>query len=903
MNELPSRPNPDDLLRRINEEEARARRGRLKVFFGFAPGVGKTFRMLQVARDLVADQGLDVVIGCVETHRRRETAAMMLGLELLPRRRIEYRGHVIEEFNLEAALARRPKLVLVDELAHSNAPGATHRKRWQDVLELLDAGIDVYTTVNVQHLESLNDVIAQITHVQVRETVPDSVIDDADSVELVDIAPEELLQRLNDGKVYLPEQALHAVDHFFKRGNLLALRELALRRITQHVDHDVLAFRAAHGLSEVVPSSERVLVCVGPAPSSGNLVRAAARLAAGLRCPWVAVYVEPTAVAKTKDEDRERLEAHLRLAESLGATVSRLTGTRISEALLAYARRHNVTRIVIGKPTHSRLRDRLRGSLLDEVVRGSGGIDLQVISGSGGTITPTNTANVNTEESRSESSLRRYVAALALVIATLGVALLMHRGLALPDPEMLFMLTVMVTAVRFGRGPSVLAAAASIGAYDFFFVPPYYTLNVADRRFVLTFVTMFAVGFVLGELASRLRRQEQEALAREERTGVLYALSRELSAADESATIAAIAVRHAAELFESPCVVLCTGPNGELAPIGAHPMDTSLDAKEMVVAKWALDHSRLAGRGTDTLSGSSTICSPLHVGSTVLGVLVLVPRWRGALRTEQRAFLDIFCRQIAAALERVRLAEESRVAAMRARAEEMRSSLLSAVSHDLRTPLASITGAATTLRDDAYLDPATSAELLATICDEAERLERLVSNLLDMTRLESGALSLKRDWIPLEEMIGSALTRIEGRLAKRKVSVEIAKDVPLIRVDPVLFEQVFVNLFENACKYTPETSSIDISASRKQLAVAIEVRDDGPGVPEGSEGRIFEKFYRSSHFGVAGAGLGLAICRGIVEAHGGVIRAEAARGGGLCFEIMVPIGGEPPAIEASEASR
>lgn len=779
MNETLTRPDPDALLRRVKEAEAREKRGTLKIFFGFAPGVGKTYRMLQVARDLVADQKVDLVVGIVETHRRRETAAMVLGLELLPRRQIEYRGHVIEEFDIDAALARRPKVILVDELAHTNAVGSRHPKRWQDVEELLDAGIDVFTTMNVQHIESLNDVIAQITHIQVRETIPDSVLDAADAVELVDIAPEELLQRLREGKVYLPEQAKLAADHFFQRGNLLALRELALRRTAQHVDEDVLAYREEVGLSANVPASERLLVCVGPAPSSARLVRATARLAAGLRCPWVAAYVETTALTTPSEVDRERLEAHLRIAESLGATVTRLSGNRVSEALLVYARRHNVSRIVIGKPTHSRLRDRLRGSLLDEVVRGSGDIDVHVISGDG-----TDTVRPAAKKSSAKPAigLSPYLAATLLVGATLGLAAFLRSTLKLPDPEMLFLITVMITAIRFGRGPALFAAALGVGAYDFFFVPPYLTFNVQDRRYFLTFAMMFVIGFVLSELAGRIKRQERDALAREERTAVLYALSRELSSADSPARIAEVGVRHAADIFEAKALVLQANAQGELVKIGAVPPDTTFDPKELGVAKWALDHRELAGYGTDTLPGAGSICAPLRVGASTSGVLQLQLRKPHALSAEQRSFLDVFCRQMAIALERVRLAEEARSAAVRARTEEMRSSLLSAVSHDLRTPLASITGAATALRDDSNLSGVTRIDLIRSICEEAERLERLVANLLDMTRLESGSVSLKRDWIPLEEVVGSALTRLERKLVNHPVKLEIPVDIPLIFV-------------------------------------------------------------------------------------------------------------------------
>jgi two-component system, OmpR family, sensor histidine kinase KdpD len=892
MNEFPDRPDPDELLCRLQAQEVRAKRGKLKVFFGFAPGVGKTYRMLVVARDLVADQHLDLVVGLVEHHRRRETAAMMLGLDLLPRREIEYRGHRVEEFDLDAALARRPQLILVDELAHTNAPGSRHPKRWQDVEELLDAGIDVFTTMNVQHVESLNDVVAQITHVQVKETVPDSVLDRANAIELVDVAPEELLQRLAEGKVYLPEQARRAADHFFQRGNLLALRELALRRTAQHVDEDVQEFRQEHGVSVPWPAGERILVCVGPAPSSARLVRAAARMAAGLRCPWVAAYVEIPTLASMSNPDRERLEAHLRVAESLGATVTRLSGLKVSEALLTYARRHNVTRIVIGKPTHSRLRDRMRGSLLDEVVRGSGDIDVQVIGG----VTATETTRLGQPQDKRAFRASHYSASALLVAATLGVAAILRATLDLPDPEMLFLLTVMVTAVWFGRGPALFSAALGVALYDLFFVPPYYTFSVVDRRYFLTFATMFAIGFVLSELTDRVRRQERDAHAREERTAVLYALSRDLSSADVPVQIAEVAARHSADVFGAGSIVLKASQDGALEPIGAVPASTVIDPKELAVAKWSLEHLELAGVDTNNLPGSSCICAPLRVGATALGVLALIPTERHGLRAEQRSFLDVFCRQVAVSLERARLAEEARAAALRAKTEEMRSSLLSAVSHDLRTPLAAITGAATSLRDDEHLDLGVREDLVRSICGEAERLERLVSNLLDMTRLDSGAISLKRDWVPLDEIVGSALTRLESQLGERRVSVELPNDLPLLYVDPVLFGQLLLNLFENASKYTPSGSTIEVRARRQGDEVAIDVSDEGPGIPAGGEEKVFEKFYRGVHFGVPGVGLGLPICRGIAEAHGGSIRAVSKVGSGALFRILVPTGGTPPSL-------
>lgn len=501
MPEEPVRPDPDTLLRRMREEEAKAKLAKLKIFFGFAPGVGKTYRMLQVARDLVCDQKLDIVVGLVETHRRMDTAALLLGLEILPKRKVEYRGRMLEEFDLDAAIARRPRLILIDELAHTNAPGSRHTRRWQDVLEVLEAGIDVFTTVNVQHLESLNDVIAQITHVIVRETIPDSIVTRADEIELVDIAPEELLMRLREGKVYLPDQAQRAADHFFQRGNLLALRELALRRIAQRVDADVQQYREQHGVSATWPSSESILVCVGPAPSSARLIRATSRMAAGLRAAWVAAYVETPSLGAMSDADGERLESHLRLVESLGGSVTRLEGNRVSEALLDYARKHNVTRIVLGKPTHSRIRDRLRGSLLNELVRGSGDIDVHVISG----LVADEPPPQEQAEVRGPILWERYGWAALFLAITTGFAGLLRRALSIPDVEMVYLLGVIVVAVRLGRGPSIFAAALAVAAYDFFFVPPYFTFAVADGRYFLTFATMFGVSLLLSELTARIR--------------------------------------------------------------------------------------------------------------------------------------------------------------------------------------------------------------------------------------------------------------------------------------------------------------------------------------------------------------------------------------------------------------
>ncbi len=889
----PNRPDPDALLARVNAEAAKERRTRFKVFFGFAPGVGKTYRMLQVARDLVAE-GVDVVIGAVETHGRYDTAGLSLGLEVLPRRALPYRGRVLEEFDLDAALARRPRILLLDELAHSNAPGSRHEKRWQDVLELLEAGIEVYTTLNVQHVESLNDVVEQITHVQVRETVPDSVLERADEIELVDIAPEELLERLREGKVYFPEQAALAREHFFRRGNLLALRELALRRMAERVDADVLALRAAEGVDRAWPTAERVLVCVGPAPDSARIVRAGRRIAAGLRAPWIGAAVEATARAPLSDEDRERLEAHLRLAESLGAEVVRLSGLHVPEAVLEFARRRNVTRIVLGKPRHPRWRDRLRGSLVDEIIRGSGEIEVHVLSGAEGDV-----ARPSAAEREPAPRFGEYVNAVGIITATTAVSALVRATLGAPDVEMLFLLAVLVVALTSGRRASILAAVLAVVSFDFFFVPPPYTLNVSDARYFLTFAMMLVVGVVIGTLTLRLREQQRAAVVREQRTGTLFALSRALGAAMDAPGVGAACARAVSEAFDCDAVFLAAKGRDALEPLACSPESASLAVSEMAVARWVLEHGQAAGGGTETLPGEGVLCAPVRTYGEVLAVVAVKTAGERRVGGEQRDLLDALLRQAAVALDRVRLADEARRASVRAKTEELRSSLLSSVSHDLRTPLAAITGAGTLLLEERGADPALRRELTTTVVEEAERLERLVSNLLDMTRFESGVVEPRREWVPLVEVVGSAMNRVEQALAGRQVKFDIPDATPLLSIDPILVQQLFVNLLENAAKYTPSGSELSIRAAREGGTLVVDVADRGPGIPEGEEERVFERFHRTAAPGVRGVGLGLPIARAIAHAHGGRLTAANRPGGGALFRLTLPILEPPPAAPAA----
>lgn len=881
-----SRPDPDALLRRVQAEEQREKRARLKLFFGFAPGVGKTYKMLENARELRAS-GVDLVVGCVETHGRYDTAGLLLGLEVMARKGVEYRGRTLREFDLEAALARRPAVMLVDELAHTNAPGLRHEKRWQDVLDLLDAGIEVHTTLNVQHVESLNDVIEQITSIRVRETVPDALLDRADHIELVDLPPEELLVRLKEGKVYLPDQATRAAESFFKRGNLLALRELALRVTAQRVDVDMRAWREAEGVRHAWAAAETILVCVGPGPGSAKLVRAARRMAAGLRAPWIAAFVESDA-RPLSEQDRQRLDEHLRLAESLGGKVVRLSGSGVARELLDYAATENVTRIIVGKPTHLRLRDLVRGSLLDELVRGSGDIDVHVISGERDEAPPEAAARSGHDQHRA----RDFGFAALLVTAATAVGSFGRAWFDQPDVAMLYLLVIMLVAARWGRWPSVLAAALSVAAYDFFFVLPLYDFAISDVRHLLTFAMMFGSGLVISALTFRIRLQERSARGRETRTNALLALSRELAVAPDAARAAGALATHASAVLGCPATVFVPHGDGPARAAAVAGMPTS-GPQEQGVVDWSLEHRRVAGLGTDTLPGAPVLAIPLLSGPTTFGVLAVEPP--ASLTRDERDLLDAFARQGALALARAHLAEEARAAAVHVRAERLRSSLLSSVSHDLRTPLAAITGAASTLRDDRdRLTRPQQEELEETIVEEAEWLERLVSNLLDMTRLEQGGVEPRREWIPIEEVVGSALDRTRRLIDGRPVTTNVPHDLPLVFADPVLLQQLVANLVENAAKHTPPATPIEIEASADDTAFVVTVNDRGPGIVDPE--RIFEKFYRAGRNATPGAGLGLTICRAIAQLHGGTLTASNRPGGGSSFRLVLPRTGQPPEV-------
>lgn len=886
------RPDPDELLGKAASEEARRHRGKLKVFFGAAPGVGKTYAMLEDARKK-REAGGDIVVGVVETHGRSETEALLAGLEILPRRIQSHRGREIPEFDIDAALARRPTLLIVDELAHTNAPESRHKKRWQDVQELLDAGISVYTTVNVQHLESLNDIVRQITGVIVRETVPDSFLDQTDEIELIDLPPADLLQRLKEGKVYIPEQAEKAMANFFRMGNLIALRELALRRTAEQVEEQMESYRRDAGVHDIWPTAERILVCVGPNPRSIRLIRAARRMAAGMRAEWIAVHVEASSRVRPSPADLKLLAEHMRLAESLGAQTVTLTGRRASEEILNYARERNIGKIIVGKPTHPRWKDKLLGSLLDEIIRGSGDIEIYVITGDAAEAPVKPRTRVHQPGIR----LREWYWSLGTVVLSTVLGKVMSPYLDRTDVAMVYLLGIVLTATRTGRWPALVATLLSVAAFDFFFVPPFFTFTVSDIRFVITFGVMFVVANVITGLTLQIREQAEASRKRERSTAALYALSRQLSRERKKERIFDVAAKHISEVFQSQIAILVMDEKGELTGIDTRVGTFALDKKEESVARWAFDNRHVAGFGTDTLPGARALYLPLVSSSGVVGVMGVLPadtNWR--FDPEGLHFLESFVNQTALAVERVMLAKEAHEERLKAEAQNVRNTFLSSVSHDLRTPLAVVAGAASTLLEkESSLDRAARLELLHTIHEETDRLERIIRNVLNLTRLDSGAITVHKEWQPLEEIIGVILNRFADRLGERTLELRIPPDLPLIPFDTLLLEQVLANLLENILRHTPQGTPIEITVTAQERGVMIEIADRGRGIPTGEEEAIFRKFTRGTHT-QTGAGIGLAICRVIVEAHGGRIWAENRPGGGALFKFILPVEGTPPPL-------
>lgn len=880
------RPDPEALLAQAQAEERG--RGKLKIFLGYAAGVGKTFAMLEAAHQR-KEEGVDAVVGYIETHKRAETESMLEGMEIIPRASLEYRGIRLTDMDVDAVLRRHPALVLVDEMAHTNAPGSRHAKRYQDIEEILDAGIDVYTTLNIQHLESLNDVVAQVTGVIVHETVPDRVIDDASDIEVIDLPPEELLVRLKEGKVYIPDQAARAIREFFRKGNLTALREMSLRRAAERVDNQMRSYMRTRAIPNVWPASERLLVCISPSPYAEKIVRTARRLADELNADWFVVYVEVATKPELNPANRARIDATLRLAESLGAKARTIAGRTIPEAVFAYARKHNITKIVVGKPVRPRWRQWLAGSVVDQLVYASGDIDIYVISG---TVEGARSAMPN--EWTPHRPLARYALSLALVALATFFGVLVRGRIEPTNLVMLYLVAVVLSAIYLGRGPSLLAAIAGVLAFDVFLIPPYYTFAVSDTQYILTFFVLLTISLVVSTLTARVREQAEAAVQREARATALYSLGRDLTSATGLDQVAEIIIAHIGEVFGRQ-VAIFLPKDGQVATF-AHSADYIPDENELAVANWVFQHEQPAGRGTDTLPAAVMRCQPLKTAQGMVGVLGVRPSDEDShLTLEQRQSLLSFADQAALAIERATLAEQAKQAELLSAADKLQTALLNSISHDLRTPLVSITGALSTLeQDDQHVDESARGSLVRTAREEADRLNRLVGNLLDMTRLEAGALKVKREPCDAEDLIGSALGQMEERLQGRSLNVQLEPDTPLVSADFVLIVHVLINLLDNALKYSPAGSPLDVQAHRAGNDVQIAVMDRGIGIPKGDLERVFDKFYRVQRpEQVTGTGLGLAICKGIVEAHGGRIWAEERAGGGTCIMITIPAAEEP----------
>lgn len=886
------RPDPDQLLDRLNAEAARARRGKLKIFFGATAGVGKTYAMLGAARQQIL-QGVDMVIGVVETHGRMETEVMADGMERLPLKEIPYRENSLKEFDLDGALARMPALILMDELAHSNVPGSRHPKRWQDVEELLAAGIDVYSTVNVQHLETLNDVISGITGIRVWETVPDKVFDTADEVVLVDLPPDELLQRLKEGKVYLPRQAERAINNFFRKGNLIALRELALRRTADRVDDDMLQYRRDQFVAPVWRTRDSLLACIGPGEGLEKIVRTAARLASQLEVPWHAIYIETPALQRLPEAKRHRILRNLKLAEDLGAVTATLsgTGTDADEVTVQYARDHNLSKIIVGRDHPRPWRFWFR-SFADRVGKRAPDLDVIQVARTEGEREPARPDRQDVVDRVFKQWPDYAMAALGCGLAGL-LSAVVFPIFDLPNIVMIFLLAVVLVSVRFGRGPGVLASFLSVAIFDFFFVNPRLSFAVGDVQYLMTFAVMLVVGLITGQLTAGARYQARVATRREKRVRSLYEMSRDLSAALMPEQIAEIGERFIAAELGAKAAFLLIDDKDKLQP--ALPSTMDLPAVDLGIAQWAFDHGEAAGQGTDTLAASPILYLPLKAPMRLRGVLALEVRNADRLLIpEQRRLLDTFASLIAIAIERVHYVEVAQNTTVQIESERLRNSVLSAISHDLRTPLAALIGLADTLLLTKPPPTGQQQEVIESMRNSAMRMNVLVNNLLDMARLESGNVQLNRQWQPLEEVVGSALGACAALLEDRPIKVNLAPDLPLLHLDAVMIERVLVNLLENACKYTPAQSPIEIDAHVDNDSVLLTVNDQGPGLPSNREEAIFEKFERGKKESAApGVGLGLAICRAIMQAHDGTIRGETRNTGGASFILKIPRGVPP----------
>jgi len=896
------RPSPEALLEAARREDRRV--GRLKIFVGAAPGVGKTYEMLQSAHAKLK-AGADVVVGVVETHGRAETEALLQGLEVLPRKRLAYKEQMLEEMDLDALLARHPKIALVDELAHSNAPGSRHPKRYLDVEELLAAGIDVYTAVNIQHIESLNDVVAQITHVRVRETVPDKIFERADAIELIDLTPDDLIQRLKEGKVYVPKQAERALEHYFSPGNLTALRELALRRTAERVDEQLLTHMQANAIAGPWAAGERILVCISEDPRSAGLVRTTKRLADRLHAPWTALSIETRRSLRLTDAQRDRLADTLRLAEALGGEALTIPGVgrRIADDIIQFAQANNVTQIIIGKSARSLWFELTRGSVVHDLVRRAGNISVNVIAGDKLSTEPAVKTAVHTAARPKPFEARPYLMALLIVAVGLVAATLIQPIFGIENVDLVFLTAVVGVAVRYGLWPSLLASIAASLCYNFFFLPPVYTFTITDPTNIAAFFFFMLIAILISNLAARVRIQADSAIGRVRTTELLYAFSRKLAG---TATLDDVlwASAYQIALMLKVRVVLLLPEQDVLTVKTGYPPEDELDEADLAAANWAWSNDRPAGRGSDTLPGAKRLFLPMRTGRGPIGVIGIDDDRSGPLLTpDQRRLLDALVDQGALAIERVLLVEDMDRVKRSVESDRLRAALLTSISHDLKTPLASVLGAASTMRDlESGLSDQQKRDLLSTVIDESERLNRFIANLLDMTKLESGAIVPNAAPHDIGEIIGSALRRASKILIRHRIALDLAADLPMLQLDAVLFEQVLFNLLDNASKYAPADTTIAIRTLRDRGSIILQVIDEGDGIPTAELESIFDKFYRAQKGDHVrpGTGLGLAISRGFVEAmHGSITADNRSDRSGAVLTIRLPIPAASPALDTA----
>jgi len=888
------RPNPDALLEKVHKAD----RGKLTVFLGAAAGVGKTYAMLEVAQERFR-AGSDIVIAWVETHGRTETEALVAGLERIPPQRLFYRDRQMLEMDIDAILARRPEIVLVDELAHTNMPGARHMRRFQDVDELLKAGINVYTTLNVQHLESLNDVVAKITGIIVRETVPDYVLEQADNISLIDISSDDLIHRLKEGKVYVAGQAEQALKQFFRPGNINALRELALRYTARQVDKNLSEYMRDKGIEGPWPASGCIMVCVSASPYSSQLIRAAHRLATGLQAELLAVYVEVGQRSQAHPSETDQISRNMKLAEELGANILITHGEHLENELLEIARLHNVTAIVMGKPRHSKLREFFHGSVVERLIRHSGDIHVYVIQISSATKeTPRITPRTQNEF---RWDPKHYVLSLCMALSVTLFGLLMTERIEVINIALLYQLPVTLSAFWWGRWPSYFTAVISVLLFDFLFIPPTFTLSVDDVRYMWSFITFLIVAFVIGGRTEHLRNEASAARQRERSTTALYQFSREIAAVVDMETIVRELALQVSRTLGRKTRVILPEANGRLVlwanqdpglkwtPV-SQPHEPIPETNENAVAMWAYTNGQIAGRSSETLSGADYLYLPMITRGNVVGVLGVRVQEK-IIALEQLQLMEAWAGLAAIAIERGKLVEKERETALLVASDKLRTALLNSVSHELRTPLSSIIGSASTLLEsEIKYSPHDQRELLINIKDGANRMERVVANLLDTARLESGMVQLKLNWCDMEDIIGTALRRLQESIRDRKINVDVRPPINVVHGDCVLLEQLLINLVDNALKYSPYDTQIDINVSGDSDKIFVSVSDRGIGIPEDELSNIFNKFYQVHHpdMRVDGTGLGLSICKGIVEAHGGKIWAENRPGGGTSIVFLLP---------------